>query len=267
MTAQLKNEKWRTPKFAIVLVTAILFGGAMALTPAVAQEDDPFDELPPPSFGGSQQNFLDIPDDEFGADGGMEPLALDLPDPYFGGTPLDYKSANLEKPNYKPLPLFMVPAGTANIASGKPVTSSDANPAVGSLAYLVDGDTSFEEASLLELAPGQQWIQIDFGALHTLYALALWHFHEGERVYFDVVIQVSDDEDFTKNVRTVFSNDLDNSSGLGIGKDPEYIESYKSRFVELNGVEARCIRFYSSGNTTDKFNHYVEAQVFGTPVE
>ena len=250
-----------------ILFVFVMLCGSLAMPTALAQEDDPFAELPPPSFGGSQQNFLDLPVDEPGANNGMEPLALDLPDPYFGGTPLDYKSANLEKPSYKPLPPFMVPAGTSNIASGKAVTSSDANPAVGDLDFLVDGDTRFEETSLLELEAGPQWIQIDFGAPHTLYALALWHFHEGERVYFDVVIQVADDEAFTKNVRTVFNNDLDNSSGLGIGGDPEYIESYKSRFVELNGIEARCIRFYSSGNTTDKFNHYVEAQVFGTPVE
>ena len=113
------------------------------------------------------------------------------------------------------------------------------------------------------LAKGQQWVQIDLAKVSELYALTLWHFHEGDRVYFDVVIRVADDAAFTKNVRDVFNNDHDNSSKLGKGKDKEYIESYKSRFVNLKGVKAQYIRFYTNGSTHDDFNHYVEVEIFG----
>ena len=194
-------------------------------------------------------------------------LELEIPEPYFGGTPLDYFGPNLEEPNYKPRPPFPVPEGVSAVSTGKPVTSSVSEPEFGELELLVDGDKSYQDKSLLGIDKGLQWVQIDLEEPHDLYALALWHFHQGDRVYFDVVIQVADDAAFTKNVRTVYNNDHDNTSGLGVGTDKEYIESYKSRFVDLKGVRAQSIRFYSKGNTTDDFNHYVEAEVFGKPVE
>ena len=192
-------------------------------------------------------------------------LKLELPEPYFGGTPLDYFGPNLEEPNYKPRPPFYVPSGVTNLARGKPVSSGVAKPEFGRIEFLVDGDKSYKDESLLAIRKGLQWIQIDLGALHELYALVLWHFHQGDRVYFDVMIQVADDPGFRANVRTVFNNDHDDTSGMGPGPDKEYIESYKGKFLDLKGIQARCVRFYSKGNTTDDFNHYVEAEVFGKP--
>lgn len=257
---------------------AMLLAGSLWFSPlGLAQEPEPdfggspgdaLDaELPDPDFGGSQADFFD--------DGDLlsftppppakDPINLVLPEPFFGGTPLNYQSLNLEKPNYKPRPDFMAPRGTTNIAAGKTVTSSVAAPEFGEFALLVDGDKSHEDSSILGLAPDLQWVQIDFGAPHDLYAMALWHYHQGERVYFDVVIQVADDTAFTNNIRTVFSNDHDNSAGLGMGAEKEYIESYKSKFIDLNGIRASSMRLYSQGNTTDDLNHYVEAEVFGKP--
>lgn len=269
--------------FRAMLAAAILSSTGFA----AAQEGDSFDEtLPPPGFGSSQTDFFDLPEEDLDLDLELdepetaEPeteaaapagdpnetvaLELTLPDPYFGGTPLDYSSPNLEKPNYKPRPDFMVPGDVRNVALGKPVTAS-AQPKWGSLDLLVDGDTHYAEPSVLGLPVGTQWVQIDLGAPHDLWALALWHFHEGERVYFDVVIQIADDAAFTKNVRTVFNNDHDDSSGLGAGEDLEYLDDYRSKFIDLKGHTARAIRFYSNGNTTDDFNHYIEAKVFGRP--
>ncbi|PCJ54981.1 MAG: hypothetical protein COA73_13935 [Candidatus Hydrogenedentota bacterium] len=196
-----------------------------------------------------------------------EELKLELPDPYFGGTPLDYFGSNLEEPNYKPRPAFDVPAGVTNVASGKTVTASVDMPEFGEFSFLVDGDKDYQQKSLLGLDKGVQWIQIDLGAAHTLYALTLWHFHEGDRVYFDIAVRTADDAEFTKNVQTVFNNDHDNSSELGVGTDKEYIESYKSKFIDMKGITGRYVRFYSNGNTSDEFNNYVEAEVFGKLAE
>lgn len=190
-------------------------------------------------------------------------LKLELPDAYVGGTPIDYHGENKEEPNYKPRPDFEIPAGTTNIARGKTVTSSAEKPEYGKLAFLTDGDKGFENKSVLGLPEGLQWVQIDLGKVCELYALTLWHFYEHEQVYFDVVIKVADDVAFTKNVRDVFNNDHDNSSKLGKGTDKEYIESYQSRFVDLKGVKAQYIRFYTNGSTQGNFNHYVEVDVFG----
>ncbi len=201
----------------------------------------------------------------YAGDTKMEPITIELPQPYFGGTPLDYFGPNLEKPNYKKRPPFLAPAGTSNVARGKAVSSSDPDPEFGDLDFLVNGDRDYKRDSLLGLEEGLQWIQVDLGSVHSIYAILLWHFHEGERVYFDVAIRVADDAAFTENVRPVFSNDHDNSAGLEVGKDKEYIESYKGKLVDAKGVAARYVRFYSKGNTTDEMNHYVEAEVFGKP--
>ena len=194
-------------------------------------------------------------------------LELELPEPYFGGTPLDYFGENLEEPNYKPRPAFEVPEGVTNVAKGKAVTASVENAEFGKLEFLTDGDKSYDQNSLLGLPTGKQWIQIDLGSVNTLYALTLWHFHEGDRVYFDVIVQVAEDAEFTEGVTTVFNNDHDNSSGHGAGEQKEYIESYKSKFLDLKGVTGRYVRFYSKGNTSDEINHYVEAEVFGKAAE
>lgn len=256
--------------------------------PAATQEEDFFDDtLPPPGFAGSQPDFFDLPDDDLDLDFDDDPFAelkaavaeppevagdpgetaalkLELPEPYFGGTPLDYSGPYLEKPNYKSRPDFMAPGDVTKVSQGKTVTSS-APAKWGALSMLVDGDAYYGEDSVLGLPVGPQWVQIDFGGAHELFALALWHFHEGERVYFDVVVQVADDAAFTRNVRTLFNNDHDNSSGLGAGEDMEYIEDNRGKFLGLGPVKASAIRFYSDGNTTDDFNHYVEAEVFGKP--
>lgn len=199
------------------------------------------------------------------AENGQQKLDFELPEPYFGGTPLDYFGENLEEPNYKPRPDFFVPEGTTNVALGKTVTSSVSEPEFGELGFLVDGDASYKQSSLLGLEEGHQWVQIDLGAEHELFAIALWHFHEGDRVYFDVAIQTSNDPEFKDGVHVVFNNDHNDSAGLGKGEDKEYIESYKGKFIDMEGAKARYIRLYTAGNTSDDFNHYVEAMVFGKP--
>ena len=87
------------------------------------------------------------------------------------------------------------------------------------------------------------------------------------RVYHDVVVQVADDPDFIKDVQTVFNNDFDNSSGLGIGKDREYIEDSIGKLIDAKGVKGRYVRLYSKGNTSNDQNHYIEVEVFGKPLK
>jgi hypothetical protein len=117
------------------------------------------------------------------------------------------------------------------------------------------------------LKPGKQWVQIDLGEEANIYALLIWHFHSQERVYFDVVAQVSDDPSFAKDVTTVYNNDGANELGLGAGKDLDYIESFLGKLVDAKGVKGRYVRLYSKGNTTDKLNHYIEVEVWGKPAK
>ena len=191
----------------------------------------------------------------------MVKLELELPKPLFAGTPKSIKTPNLERNTV--IPEIMIPQGTVNIAAEKEVTGSDDFPVIGELEYITDGDKEGADGSYVELGPGVQWVQIDLGEAKTIYAIALWHYHAQARAYRDVIIQVADDADFIENVQTVFNNDHDNSAGLGIGKDKEYIETNKGKLIEAKAIKGRYVRLYSNGSTGSDMNHYIEVEVFG----
>jgi hypothetical protein len=158
---------------------------------------------------------------------------------------------------------MMVPPGLTNIAPGSKVKCSDKNVPTDSLAKLTDGDKEASDQNILFLGKGRQWVQMDFGSPQQLVALVIWHAHNLAKVYHDVIVQVSDDPDFVGNVRTVFNNDADNSSGLGVGKGREYIETCEGKLINAKGVKARYIRFYSKGSTESALNEYAEIEVYG----
>jgi hypothetical protein len=200
-------------------------------------------------------------------DPGKEVLKITLPKPMFVGTPKNIRTANLEMITGKPRGPFMVPVGTVLLSAGKPVAASDKEPVIGEVAFVTDGKKSGEDGYYVELGPMLQWVQIDLGKSQELSAVVAWHYHSQARVYRDVVVQVSDDKDFISGVTTVFNNDHDNTSGLGAGKDREYIETFDGKLFDPKGVKARYIRLYSGGNTSNDMNHYVEVEVYGLPAK
>lgn len=197
----------------------------------------------------------------------MAPVVIELPTAQFAGTPTNLNVANLEKPLGRMRDLFMAPVGTVNVAAGKSVSSSDDFPVIGELEFVTDGDKDASEGSFVELGPGVQHVTIDLGEKCNIYAIVSWHFHKQVRVYFDVVVQVADDADFTENVVTLFNNDTDNSAGLGVGKDMHYVETNEGKLIDGKGVQSRYVRFYSNGNNSGDFNHYIEIEVYGKPME
>lgn len=194
-------------------------------------------------------------------------LRIALPRPQFTGTPKPIQSPNLEPPrNGKLYPLIEVPVGCEKILSRESkVASSDPVPLVGALSLITDGDKEHDAETYVELSPGKQWVQLDLGREHAIYAACVWHYHGEARVYRDVICQIGNDPDFTRGVATVFNNDHDNSSGLGVGQDKEYVESNEGRPFAINGVKGRFVRFYSNGNTANELNHYTEIEVYGKP--
>jgi hypothetical protein len=193
----------------------------------------------------------------------LAPLPLVLPKPLFEGTPVNFQLPNLEKPTGLKRSPFLAPAGTVNLALGKPVTASDAYPIIGEIPFVTDGDKKGTDGTYVELAPGLQWVQIDLGAPATLYAIVCWHFHAQARAYHDVIVQASDDPKFKTGVQTLYNNDSGNTAGLGAGKDRTYVETSEGRLIDAKGVRARYVRLYSNGNTMSELNHYVEVEVFG----
>ena len=197
----------------------------------------------------------------------LAPIELQLPKPMFVGTPKNIRSPNLEAATGKKRPPLMAPKGVKNVALRKPVVASDEYPIIGEAALIVDGDKEAADGCYVELAPGLQYVQIDLEAQYEIYAVVVWHFHAEARVYHDVVVRVADDPDFIANVQTLYNNDHDNSAGLGVGKDKEYIETYEGRLIEGKGVKARYVRLYSKGNTSNDMNHCIEVEVYGRPVK
>lgn len=194
-------------------------------------------------------------------------LKLKLPKPMFIGTPRNIRTPNLEAVTGRPRAPFFVPAGTKLLSLGKPVAASDMAPVIGEVAFVTDGEKSGEDGYFVEFGPGKQWVRIDLKESAALSAIVVWHYHSQARVYRDVVVQVSDDKDFVTGVTTLFNNDHDNTLGLGIGKDKEYIETNEGRLVDAKGVKARYVRLFSNGNTSNDMNHYVEVEVYGIPVK
>jgi len=193
----------------------------------------------------------------------MEPIPLELPNEVFEGTPQNFRVPNLEEPLGHDRPPFPAPAGTKNVALGKPVTSSAPQPIIGELSLVTDGDKEGMEGSFVLLAPFKQHITIDLEGLYNIYAIVIWHYHKEAGVYHDVIVQTADDPDFISGVKTLFNNDYDNSYGLGVGEDKSYVETAEGKLIDAKGVKARYVRLHSNGNTTDELNHYTEVEVYG----
>lgn len=204
----------------------------------------------------------------------LVPLKLKLPKAVWVGTPISFRG----KPRTTALPKperrkpFLVPRDVKNVALKKPVSLSVDGAITGEARQITDGVKEATNWDYVELEWGPQYVQIDLQAVHEIFAVVFWHYHGEPRVYRDVVVRAANDPDFITDVRTLFNNDQDNTSGLGVGKDREYLETYEGKLVDCfadrtarMGTRARYFRFYSNGSTADEMNHYIEVEVWGRP--
>lgn len=198
------------------------------------------------------------------------PLKTEMPEEVLAGTPPDVLALlypGLEELPQGDQPDFMVPEGTQNLALKKKVTASDSRPLIGELVFVTDGRKSGDEDAFVELPPEPQWVQIDLEQKADIYAIYVWHYFREARSYHDVVVLVSDDPEFKKDVKTVYSNDQDNSLKMGIGKSRPYIETFRGKLLDAKGVQGRYVRLMSNGSTADGLSHYIEVEVFGKPAK
>ncbi|MSU37277.1 MAG: hypothetical protein EXS36_19715 [Pedosphaera sp.] len=191
-----------------------------------------------------------------------EPLVLRLPAATLKGTPEDLPTGtNVEPLSDSPRPAFPVPKGVKNVAAGKKVTSS-VNPFAGELSQITDGKKEAFDDDAVEMKKGTHWVQVDLGETVAVYAIALWHDHRYIQVMHDVVLMMSDDPEFKSRVTTVFNNDTDNSSGLGVGTDREYFEMRFGKIFDGKGVKARYVRGYTRGSSLSALNCWQEIEVY-----
>ncbi len=196
-----------------------------------------------------------------------EALALQLPAPTLKGTPEDLpKGPQIEPLSDKPRPPFLAPKGIKNVALGKPVTSS-VPPFSGELSQVTDGKKEAFDSDAVEFKKGLHWVQVDLGDTYAIYAIVMWHDHRYIQVMHEVIVQVSDDPEFKNNVQTLFNNDADNSSGLGVGTDREYFETNQGKIIDAKGVKARYIRGYTKGSTSTALNGWQEIEVYALPAK
>src|SRR5688500_17360059 len=195
------------------------------------------------------------------------PLNIKLPAHTTKGTPEDLPSGpNIEPPpKTAPAPI-QVPAGVKNVAAGKPVTSS-VKPYNGELSHITDGKREPYDEDVVEFKKGTQWVQVDLGAPHEIHAIAMWHDHRLLQAFHDVVVQVSDDAEFKTGVTTIYNNDTDNSSKLGVGTDREYFELEFGRVIPVKGVKGRYLRGYTKGSSLSAINCWQEIEVYALPAK
>ncbi len=195
------------------------------------------------------------------------PLKLKFPAHTLKGTPEDLPAGpNIEPPPDKAPPPIQVPKGVVNVAAGKPVTSS-VKPFTGELTQVTDGKKEAFDDDAVEMKKGSQWVQVDLGESCSIHAIVMWHDHRYVQIIHDVIMQVSDDPEFKTGVTTLFNNDTDNSSGLGVGTDREYFEIHFGKVVPVKGGKARYVRGYSKGGSLTALNCWQEIEVYALPAK
>ncbi len=164
----------------------------------------------------------------------------------------------------------------ANMALGKPVITNAATTSGQPLSALTDGVLARDKYTLYSVVDGPKWAQVDLGQSYDIARINLrndWGASGTYRKARDIVVQVSDDPDFTSGVTTVFNNDSDNSSLLGAGTDDEYMEpadgSGKDIFLK-DTVSGRYVRYWANGHirvngSLNTVNTPVEIEVYADP--
>lgn len=196
-----------------------------------------------------------------------EALKLKFPLHTLKGTPEDLPTGpHIEPLSDEPPPPVQVPKGVKNVAAGKPVTGS-VSPFLGELSQITDGMKEPIDDDAAEFRKGVQWVQVDLGESFPIYAVAMWHDHRYVQAMRDVLVQVSDDPEFKSDVTTLFNNDVDNSAGLGVGRDREYFELEFGKVAPSKGVKARYVRGYTRGSSQSALNCWQEIEVYALPAK
>lgn len=159
---------------------------------------------------------------------------------------------------------IVVPEGTILLSRKNKHLISSSLPVQGTLAQLTDLIKDSRPENLVKLPAGRQYVQIDLLEPVRVHAIVLWHDYSTTCTYHDVIVQLSDDVDFS-NPRTVYNNDQDGSSGLGTGNDAPYVETPNGNLIVLDGPIARFVRFYSAGSDINPENRYAETEIYGKP--
>jgi hypothetical protein len=178
----------------------------------------------------------------------------------------DLKNASGTMPGLELSVIVMAQAGEpANVAADKTTTAASEVLSLADAQKITDGDKSSDKFA--GAGDGLQWIMIDLGQSYDIDTVKVWHYFDDGRTYHDVIVQVSNDVNFSAGVTTVFNNDKDNSAGQGTGTEEEYAETSAGKTIGFPSANARYIRLWSNGSTGPyaPANHYIEVEVWTAP--
>ena len=146
------------------------------------------------------------------------------------------------------------------------VTSTSDRP----LTRIVNGNKTsddYAEFSLNQPEPVSSYLQLDLGAVYNLSEIKAYFYALDGRTYKNVVVLVSETEEFDEDDYTVvFNGDPDNVHNLGLeaGTEITDAETAAGRTYAVDNVNARYVRFYMYGSTAShKQNHIAEIEVYG----
>ncbi|OAS22099.1 polysaccharide lyase family 8 super-sandwich domain-containing protein [Paenibacillus oryzisoli] len=161
----------------------------------------------------------------------------------------------------KPGAPVVPPVLPINVALNKTAITSSSN--AQNKTRLTDGDKT--NANFVDMYSNTvNWIQLDLGESYDINDIKLWHYFASGWKYRDVVVQVSNDPTFATKT-TVFNNDTDNSAGQGIGTDAEYVETSGGKDIPFATTNARYVRLWLNGNSTNVYSNHVELEVWALP--
>jgi hypothetical protein len=197
----------------------------------------------------------------------LVPLPVRFPTPHMTGNVFDVPSGpDFEKYTGEVPKLPLVPKGVVNVALKKPVKVSTNLLDGCRPEQITDGEKETSDDNRMIMQRGLQWVQVDLQERYELQAVVIWHGFGFLLPYSkQVIVQVADDGEFTKNVRTLFNNDRKNEAGLGIGKDLRYPDTCNGRVIRGDGRPARYVRWYSNGSDETAFNSRIEMEVWALP--
>ncbi len=144
-----------------------------------------------------------------------------------------------------------------NVALGKTVTGVNPNLDTSS-SVVTDGNhqaaTGASAYNFYEIGhdvaqnpENPYYIQVDLEDTYPVEKVNMWRYYDDERIYFDTIVFVSEDENFTTE-DIVYNSDADNFFGFGAGTDEEYAESAEGKEITFEPRNARYIRVLNNGN-------------------
>jgi hypothetical protein len=166
---------------------------------------------------------------------------------------------------------------TINVARNKSASTNGTISAGGPISILTDGVTARDQYALISTSSGPKYVQVDLGQAYGIKKINIrndWGADSSAyRTGRDHIVQVSNDPTFATGVTTVFNNDADNSSGLGVGTDAEYQEppDGSGKTITLSStINARYVRFWANGHVRvngqyNAVNTPVEMEVYADP--